>query len=69
MATVYTGLSLGPVLGGAMNQHLGWESIFFLNAVVGLTVLAFAVKIKGEWVGAKVKALIRRGLPFIWLDW
>ena len=53
VATVYTGLSLGPVLGGAMNQHLGWESIFFLNAVIGLTALVSAVKIKGEWAGAR----------------
>ena len=53
VATVYTGLSLGPVLGGAMNQHLGWESIFFLNAVIGLSALIFAFRIKGEWAGAK----------------
>ena len=52
-----------------MNQHLGWESIFFLNAVVGLAVLAFAVKIEGNGSAPKVKALIQRGLPFIWLDW
>ncbi|MDD2553818.1 MAG: MFS transporter [Desulfotomaculaceae bacterium] len=53
VATVYTGLSLGPVLGGAMNQHLGWESIFFLNAVIGLAALVSATKIKGEWAGAR----------------
>lgn len=53
VATVYTGLSLGPVLGGAMNQHLGWESIFFLNAVIGLAALVSAARIKGEWAGAK----------------
>lgn len=53
VATVYTGLSLGPVLGGAMNQHLGWESIFFLNAVIGLAALVTATRIKGEWAGAR----------------
>ncbi len=53
VATVYTGLSLGPVLGGAMNQHLGWESIFLLNAVIGLAALVFATRIKGEWAGAR----------------
>ncbi len=53
VATVYTGLSLGPVVGGAMNQHLGWESIFFFNAAVGLVVLVFASRIKGEWAGAR----------------
>lgn len=53
VATVYTGLSLGPVLGGAMNQHLGWESIFFLNTVIGLVAIVTATRIKGEWAGAR----------------
>lgn len=53
VATVYTGLSLGPVLGGAMNQHLGWASIFFLNTAIGLVTYISAIKIKGEWAGAK----------------
>lgn len=53
VATVYTGLSLGPVLGGAMNQHLGWESIFFLNAVIGFAAIVTATRIKGEWAGAR----------------
>jgi len=53
VATVYTGLSLGPVLGGAMNQHLGWASIFFLNALIGLAALLAAARIKGEWADAR----------------
>lgn len=53
VATVYIGLSLGPVLGGAMNQHLGWASIFFLNAVIGLAALVSVTRIKGEWAGAR----------------
>lgn len=53
-ATVYTGLSLGPVLGGAMNQHFGWQSIFYLNVLIGLPVLLLTVwKIKAEWADAK----------------
>ena len=53
-ATVYTGLSLGPVLGGAMNHHWGWPSIFYLTAIISLAVLLFTVaKLKGEWAGAK----------------
>jgi EmrB/QacA subfamily drug resistance transporter len=53
VATVYTGLSLGPVLGGAMNQHLGWASIFFLNALIGLAAFVSATKVKGEWADAR----------------
>jgi MFS family permease len=42
-ATVYVGLSLGPVIGGIMNQQLGWPSIFFLFALLSapVTLLAF----------------------------
>ncbi|AEG61590.1 MFS transporter [Desulforamulus ruminis] len=52
-ATVYVGLSLGPVLGGFMNHQFGWHSIFYLNAVLGIlaALLAF-YKLTGEWAGA-----------------
>jgi len=53
-AAVYTGLSLGPVLGGILNRRLGWESIFYFVFLIGVTVLFLtATKLKGEWVGAK----------------
>lgn len=53
IATVYTGLSLGPVLGGAMNHYLGWQSIFYLCVLLcAATVIIAAKKIKGEWAGA-----------------
>lgn len=32
-AAVYTGLSLGPVLGGVLNHNLGWRSIFAVTAI------------------------------------
>lgn len=53
-AATYTGLSLGPVLGGVMTQHLGWRSIFYLTALIGLAaVLIIWQKIGGEWAGAR----------------
>lgn len=53
-ATVYSGLSLGPVLGGAMNQHLGWQSIFYLNVLIGLPVIVLVIwKLKAEWADAR----------------
>jgi EmrB/QacA subfamily drug resistance transporter len=61
VATVYTGLSLGPVLGGAMNQHLGWESIFYLNTAIGLVTYLFATKIKGEWADARGESFDKTG--------
>ena len=32
VAAVYLGLSLGPPLGGLMTQHLGWRSVFLVDA-------------------------------------
>ncbi len=57
MAT-YVGLSLGPFLGGALTQHFGWQSIFLVNAPIGLALMALTLgKLKGEWAEA-------RGDPF-----
>ena len=53
-AMVYTGLSLGPVLGGIMTQYWGWRSIFFANAFLGLVVVIIVVtSLKGEWAEAR----------------
>lgn len=53
-AAVYTGLSLGPVLGGILTRRLGWESIFYFVFLIGVTVLFLTVtRLKGEWTGAK----------------
>jgi len=54
VAATYIGLSLGPVLGGILTHHLGWRSIFFLGALLGLAVIGVVLwKLKGEWIGAK----------------
>ncbi|NLU46978.1 MAG: MFS transporter [Syntrophomonadaceae bacterium] len=52
-AVVYAGLTLGPVLGGALNHNLGWHSIFFFSALIGFIVLGLTLaKLQGEWTGA-----------------
>ncbi len=38
IAGVYTGLSVGPALGGFLTQSFGWHSIFFLTAGIALTI-------------------------------
>jgi len=54
VASTYTGLSLGPVLGGWLNYNLGWRSIFYLVVVLSLAVTVFAAGwLKGEWRGAQ----------------
>lgn len=54
VATVYVGLSLGPVLGGTMNHNLGWQSIFYFTTVIAVFVFLLTVaRLKGEWAGAR----------------
>jgi EmrB/QacA subfamily drug resistance transporter len=53
-ASVYIGLSVGPLVGGLMVQYFGWQGIFLLNAFLGIviSVVVFTL-LKGEWAGAK----------------
>lgn len=54
LAAVYTGLSLGPVLGGVLTQYLGWRSIFFIIVPLGLVIIGVTLwKLREEWTGAK----------------
>ncbi len=53
-ASVYTGLSLGPFLGGIMTQAWGWRSIFWLNVVLGIVIIILTfIFLRGEWHEAK----------------
>ncbi len=54
VASVYVGLSMGPVLGGILTHYLGWRSIFYIIIPLGLLVIALtAWKVKGEWAECK----------------
>lgn len=54
VAAVYAGLSLGPLTGGLLTEHLGWRSIFLISAPFGLTsIIVTAVNLKSEWADAK----------------
>lgn len=49
-AAVYTGLSVGPFVGGILIHHFGWRSIFLANVPVYLLIIGLIFwKIKGEW--------------------
>jgi EmrB/QacA subfamily drug resistance transporter len=53
-ASVYSGLSLGPFLGGFLTQHLGWRSVFYFNVPFGLIVILLVLwQLKGEWAEAR----------------
>lgn len=49
VAAVYTGLSLGPFLGGALTEHFGWRSVFLTNVPLGLlTILVVSRKLADD---------------------
>lgn len=55
---VYTGLSVGPFLGGILTGYFGWQSIFLINVPIGLfTIWLISRKLPGEWAEC-------RGEPF-----
>lgn len=59
-AVVYAALAAGPFLGGLLTHYLGWRSIFFISATLGIVTLILSkYYLKGEWVEA-------RGEKFDW---
>jgi len=54
VAAVYTGLSLGPFLGGLLTEYLTWRSVFLVTVPLGILVILVVLwKLKGEWAEAK----------------
>jgi EmrB/QacA subfamily drug resistance transporter len=39
-ATIGVAVAIGPLVGGALTDALGWESVFFLNVPIGAAALA-----------------------------
>ena len=37
-ATIGLGAAAGPLLGGALSESLGWESLFFINVAAAVTI-------------------------------
>jgi MFS family permease len=49
-AGTYTGLSLGPYIGGALTETFGWQSMFILSGIMSIVLLALVFyALKGEW--------------------
>lgn len=53
-ASVYIGLSIGPVIGGFLTSNVSWRSIFIVTVVLGAAVFILASwAIRGEWAEAR----------------
>ncbi|MGZ8605904.1 MAG: MFS transporter [Actinomycetota bacterium] len=57
-------LALGPTVGGLMIEHLGWESVFFLNVPIGITAFLVATRTVRESVSNEQRNLDVGGLLF-----
>ena len=55
-------LALGPTLGGYMVEHLGWESVFFLNVPIGIIAFLVAMSTVRESRSEELRQLDIAGL-------
>jgi MFS family permease len=60
VSAVYTGLAVGPFVGGFLTQNFGWRSVFVAGAALGAVAVVAALQLKQEWAEA-------RGEPFDWI--
>jgi EmrB/QacA subfamily drug resistance transporter len=50
-------MALGPIIGGALTQTVGWRSIFWINLPVGLAAIVLAAKFVPESKAARARAV------------
>jgi EmrB/QacA subfamily drug resistance transporter len=50
-------LALGPIIGGALTQNVGWRSIFWINVPVGLIAIAMTVRYVPESKAARSRPI------------
>ena len=72
-ASVYTGLSLGPFLGGILTKEFGWRSIFLFNSIISFItavylILSFKMEFKNiEKEKFDIKGAIIYGISLFFL--
>ena len=61
-ATIGGAVAIGPLVGGAITEGLGWEWIFFVNVPIGIATIAIAEARSGESHDPDARALDWAGL-------
>ena len=49
---VFVGLIIGPILGGAITEVLGWRTLFYLDTVIGIIAAYAITRFKHDWIDA-----------------
>lgn len=58
VSSIYLGLTCGPLLGGWVTEHFGWQSVFWFPLPLTLIILVLAMlMMKGEWRSAQADRL------------
>ncbi len=47
-ATIGAAVAIGPLVGGALTEHVGWQSIFLINLPVGILAIGITLARVGE---------------------
>lgn len=66
VSSVYLGLAMGPFLGGVLTQQLGWRSIFFSSAFLGLITYIITYLNLGKELPTQSAKKINLGGSFIY---
>ena len=49
---VFIGLIIGPILGGAITELVGWRSLFYFDTLIGLVAFYAITRFKHDWIDA-----------------
>ena len=47
---VFVGLIIGPILGGAITEILGWRTLFYFDTIIGIIAAYAITRFKHDWI-------------------